>query len=167
MFRRLAIRAGIPLSAVALVLMIAGCGGDDSSADSSATTTDEVATSTTPVANACPADGCKITITDTVREGDEIAITWEANFVPDVSRNHIHVYWDTYTADQVSSDAEARGVTQGEWVPTDVVPTYVTEGAVAVAKRGDSTTLCVTAGDRDHAVIDSSLVDCRDVSDLL
>jgi len=155
----------VPVSIITLALV--GCGGDDTSAGSSDTTTDEVATSPIPVANACPADGCSITITDVAREGDEIAVTWEANFVPDVSRNHIHVYWDTYTADQVSSDAESRGVTQGEWVPTDVVPTYVTEGAVAVAVRGDSTTICVTTGDRDHAVIDSSLVDCRDVSDLL
>ena len=165
MFRSVAIRVVVPVSV--MTLAFAGCGGDDASEGSSATTTDDVATSTTPVANACPPDGCKITITDAVREGDEIAVTWEANFVPDVSRNHIHVYWDIYTANQVSSDAEARGVAQGEWVPTDVVPTYVTEGAVSVAKRGDSTTLCVTAGDRDHVVIDSSLVDCRDVSDLL
>jgi hypothetical protein len=123
--------------------------------------------SAAPVANACPPEGCTITIVDAAREGDEIAVTWETNFKPDISRNHIHVYWDIYTADQVSSDAEARGVTQGEWVPTDVVPTYVTESAVSVDTRGDSTTICVTAGDRDHAVIDASLVDCRDVSDLL
>lgn len=162
-------RVVVPASllAIAFSFALAGCGDDESSADAVATTAVEVPASSAPVANACPAEGCTITITDAVREGDEIAVTWEANFVPDVSKNHIHLYWDTYTADQVSSDAEARGVTQGEWVPTDVVPTYVTGGAVAVAKRGDSTTLCVTAGDRDHAVIDSSLVDCRDVSDLL
>jgi hypothetical protein len=109
----------------------------------------------------------QIKIVDATRQGDEIAITWEPNFVPDVSRNHIHVYWDRYTADQVSSDAESRGVSQGEWVPTDVVPTYVTGSAVSVATRGDSTTICVTAGDRDHVVIDAALVDCRDVADLL
>jgi hypothetical protein len=120
-----------------------------------------------PVANACSAEGCAITIVDAARQGDEIAVTWEANFKPDVAKNHIHVYWDIYTADQVSSDAEARGVKQGEWVPTDVVPTYVTESAVSVDTRGGSKTICVTAGDRDHAVIDASIVDCRDVSDLL
>ena len=87
--------------------------------------------------------------------------------MPDVSKNHIHIYWDIYKADQVSSDAEDRGVKQGEWVPTDEVPTYETESAVSTANRGDSTTLCVTAGDRDHAVIDSEIVDCYDVSDLL
>lgn len=164
MFNIVPMRFVVPVSVMALALV--GCGGDETSG-SSDTTTDEVTTSAAPVANACPADGCKITIADATREGNEIAVTWEANFVPDVSRNHIHVYWDIYTADQVSSDAESRGVTQGEWVPTDAVPVYVTEGAVSVTKRGGSTTICATAGDRDHAVIDSSLVDCRDVSDLL
>ena len=157
---------GVLVFSVSLVaLFLAGCGSDEPTAGSG---TDETTTeSSAPVANACPAEGCKITIVDVAKDGGEIAVTWEANFVPDVSKNHIHVYWDRYTADQVSSDAEARGVTQGEWVPTDVVPTYVTESAVAVATRGDSTTLCVTAGDRDHVVIDATLVDCRDVADLL
>jgi len=148
-------------------MALAACGNDEPSEGATAGPPATGPTSSGPVANACPADGCAITIVDAAREGDEIAVTWEANFDPDVSKNHIHVYWDIYTADQVSSDAEARGVTQGEWVPTDVVPTYVTESAVSVDTRGDSTTICVTAGDRDHAVIDASLVDCRDVSDLL
>ena len=90
-----------------------------------------------------------------VAEGDELKLTWDANFVPSASNNHIHVYWDTYTAEQVSNDAAARGVDQGEWVPTDAFPDYVTEGATSVANRGDSTQLCVTAGDSDHNVIDS------------
>jgi hypothetical protein len=156
-------RVLVSVSLLALVLV--GCGSDEPTAGSG--TGETTAGSEAPVANACPAEGCQIRIVDTARDGDEIAVTWEANFVPDVSKNHIHVYWNIYTADQVSSDAEARGVTQGEWVPTDAMPTYVTESAVAVATRGDSTTICVTAGDRDHAVIDATLVDCRDVADLL
>jgi hypothetical protein len=149
-----------------LALILAACGGGAATSTpgtETPTTTDAQA----PVANACPAEGCQITILNAERDGDEIAVTWEANFVPDISRNHIHVYWDIYTADQVSSDAEARGVTQGEWVPTDVVPTFVTQDVVSVAMRGESTTICVTAGDRDHAVIDATLVNCRDVADLL
>jgi hypothetical protein len=71
---------------------------------------------------------------------------------------------EIYTYD---SPEEARDEQQGEWVPTDAVPTYVTESAVAVAERGDSTMLCATAADRDHVVLDSSIVDCIDVSDLL
>jgi hypothetical protein len=120
-----------------------------------------------PVANACPPEGCEITIVDVEAAGDEVLVTWEANFEPDISRNHIHVYWDIYTADQVSDDAEDRGVTQGDWHPTDAYPTYTTGSAVSVANRGDSTTLCVTAADRNHVVLDSSIVDCRDVSSLL
>jgi hypothetical protein len=154
-----------PLSIAALALV--ACGSDEPSGGPLSGPTATEPTSAAPVANACPADGCAIAIVDVAREGKEIAVTWEANFVPNVSKNHIHVYWDIYSADQVSSDAEARGVTQGEWVPTDVIPTYVTESAVSVDTRGDSTTICVTAGDRDHAVIDSSIVDCQDVSDLL
>lgn len=163
MTNRLAARVLVSVSLMALVLV--GCGSDEPTVEPGAggTTTGPAS----PVANACPAEGCKIRIVDAARDGDEIAVTWEANFVPDISKNHIHVYWDIYTAEQVSSDAEANGVTQGEWVPTDAIPTYVTESAVAVATRGDSTTICVTAGDRDHAVIDAALVDCRDVAELL
>jgi hypothetical protein len=151
----------------AIAFALVSCGSSEPSEGSAPTKTADATTSLAPVANACPADGCAIRIVDATREGDEIAVTWETNFAPDVSKNHIHIYWDIYSADQVSSDAEARGVKQGEWVPTDAVPTYVTESAVSVDTRGDSTTICVTAGDRDHAVIDASIVDCRDVADLL
>jgi hypothetical protein len=162
MSRSAAQRIAVLVSFAALAFV--ACGSEEPAAPAAPA---EGSASVEPVANACPPEGCTITIVDAAREGDEIAVTWETNFKPDVSRNHIHVYWDIYTADQVSSDAEARGVTQGEWVPTAVVPTYVTESAVSVDTRGGSTTICVTAGDRDHAVIDASLVDCRDVSDLL
>lgn len=164
MLRRVSRRSAV-VGAVA-VLALSACGSDEPSEGS--TPGSPVAGSPTPtaVANACPAEGCIIEIVDVQRDGGELAVTWETNFAPDVSKNHIHVYWDIYTADQVSSDAEDRGVKQGEWVPTDV-ETYVTESAVSVDKRGGSTTICVTAGDRDHAVIDSSIVDCQDVSDLL
>jgi hypothetical protein len=149
-------------------LLLAACDSDEPSEGSANTPVATAsATSSAPVSNACPVDGCSITIVDAAKDGDEIAVTWETNFAPDISKNHIHIYWDIYTADQVTSDAEARGEEQGEWVPTADVPTYVTESAVSVANRGDSTTLCATAGDRDHAVIDSSIVDCFDVSDLL
>lgn len=165
------VRAG--LVGVAVVLLLVGCGTDD---DGDAATDPDVVvngdgagddTGDDPVANACPAEGCEIEIVDVVPEGDELSITWEANFLPDVSRNHIHVYWDTYTADEVSADADDRGAEQGAWEVTDAYPTYVTEGAVSPGERGDSTTICVTASDRDHAVIDAGLVDCRDVADVL
>lgn len=144
--------------AAAMVLVLAACGGDDTSADTGGDSNEG------PVSNACPSDGCEIRIAEVTTVGDELGVTFDANFLPDVSRNHIHIYWDTYTADQVSSDAESRGVTQGDWHPTDAYPNYTTESAVSMANRGDSTTLCVTAADRDHAVLDSSIVHCVDVS---
>jgi hypothetical protein len=159
--------AGLVLAAGLLIGLAAGCGGDDDNGSSTTTSTEATGQSTPEGENACPVEGCEITITEVVPEGDELRITWNANFTPDASRNHIHVYWDTYTADQVSNDAASRGVDQGEWVPTDAYPEYVTEGATSVANRADSTTLCVTTGDSDHNVIDSSIVDCFDVADLL
>lgn len=163
-------RLSFPSASVLILgtaLALGACGSDEPAADVATTPTTSTTTTAEAVANACPVDGCMITIVDAASEGDEIAVTWEANFKPDVSKNHIHVYWDRYTAEQVSSDAEANGLKQGEWVPTDEVPTYVTGSAMSVDNRGDSTTICVTAGDRDHVVTDPSLVDCRDVSDLL
>jgi hypothetical protein len=155
---------------VALVLaalVAAGCSDDDDSVSTATTTTQAPADDASSGQNACPVEGCKITISDVVPEGDELRITWSANFTPDFSKNHIHVYWDTYTADQVTNDAVDRGQTQGEWVPTDDYPEFVTEDVVSTSARGDSTTVCVTAADRDHNVIDSSIVDCRDVSAVL
>lgn len=160
MHSRLSRRIGIFVSAT---VILAAC-GTDSGLEAATTGSSGDAG---PVANACPPEGCEITITDAMAEEEELKVSWEANFEPDVSRNHIHIYWDTYTADQVSSDAEDRGVTQGDWHPTDAYPEYVTESAASVANRGDSTTLCVTAADRDHVVLDSSVVNCRDVSSAL
>lgn len=150
---------------IVLVMAAAGCSNDDN-AEPVATTQGDDATQA-DAQNACPVDGCEISITDVQLEGQELRVVWTANFDPDFAKNHIHVYWDTYTADQVSNDAGARGQTQGEWVPTGDYPEFVTEGAVSTSARGTSTTVCVTAGDRDHNVIDSSIVDCRDVSALL
>lgn len=120
-----------------------------------------------PVGNACPPEGCEIAITDVSKEGDELKVVWEANFLPDVSRNHIHVFWDTFKAEEVSSDAEPNGFTQGDWVPTADYPTFTTQGAMSVENRAESTTICVTAADRDHAVLDPAITQCVDVSSSL
>ncbi len=118
--------------------------------------------------NACPADGCTLSISEfNADEGGEVLVTFDANFAPDFSANHIHIYWDTYTADQVSADAADRGVEQGAWVATDEFPTYLTEADVSIEARDGSTTLCVTAADGDHNVIDSSVFECVDVSGAL
>jgi hypothetical protein len=148
---------------VALTLTLGACGSDKSASPAATTSV----ASNAGRQNACPVDGCAITILDAQRVGKEIRLKWKANYAPDFSKNHIHVYWDIYTADQVSNDAADRGVKQGEWVPTGDYPVYITSGAVSTAKRKGSTKICVTAGDRDHNVIDASIVNCRDVSNLL
>jgi len=170
---------GLLLPVLALLFLLAGCGDDDdgdtegdttaetAAADTGAeTSADTGETAETDGGNACPPDGCTITIAAVAADtdGSELVMTFDANFSPDIAGNHFHVYWDTFEADQVSSDATERGVTQGDWHPTDDYPDYTTTEATSVTQRGDSETLCVTAGDRDHAVIDASSVACTDVS---
>jgi hypothetical protein len=150
---------------IAAVVALSACGDDDSDSAGSATT--EAPATTAGAQNACPQDGCEIKINDAAKDGSELKLTLEANFQPDLSRNHIHVYWDTYTAEQVSDDAASRGVEQGSWHPTAEYPTYVTKSEASVARRSGSTEICVTAGDRNHNVIDAERFECRDVSALL
>ena len=160
--------AWVSLAALSTAVLMSSCGSDaKTAATSSPPKSSSSSTSTASLANACPVDGCRIEITKVEKSGTELRVTWTANFTPNFSKNHVHVYWDKYTADQVSNDAKARGVVQGEWVPTDAYPVYVTGDVVSTTKRGTSTKLCVTAGDRDHNVIDSSIVNCRDVANLL
>lgn len=147
-----------------LALVASACGSDG---DNTASGTSSGDSGERPAQNACPSDGCSIKILSTEASGGEIEITWSSNFDPDVAKNHIHLYWDAFSADQVSGDAADRGVEQGTWLPTDAYPGLVTSDVISVAERLGSTTLCVTAADRDHSVIDSSAVDCKDVSDLL
>lgn len=125
------------------------------------------AADTTPVQNACPKDGCEVSIVSVEAADSELKIEFKANYAPEVARNHIHIYWDTYSSDQVSKDAKSRGVVQGNWHPTGDYPIYITQSDASVSARDSSTTLCVTAADRDHNVIDSSIVQCVDVGDKL
>lgn len=147
-----------------LALLAASCGSDNET-----TSGDEGDDSASAAAtqNACPSGGCTIDFASITTSGDELEITWDINFDPDINNNHIHIYWDLFDAAQVSNDAADNGLTQGEWVPTDTAPSYVTEGAVSTSVRGDSTTLCLVAADRDHNVIDAGAEVCRDVSEYL
>jgi hypothetical protein len=124
-----------------------------------------------PLPNSCPAEGCEVAITAAEAGPDgEIELTFEANYTPDFEQNHIHVFWDSQETGAVSSDYEAKGYeVQGKWHPTDEYPVYITQSDASVGSvsRGSSTTVCVTAADTDHAVIDAAIFDCRDVSDLL
>ena len=70
----------------------------------------------------------------------------------------------------MSSDYAEQGYeVQGKWHPTDEYPVYVTQSDAAVdsSSREDSTMICVTAADGDHAVIDASIYNCTDVAALL
>lgn len=116
--------------------------------------------------NACPVDGCQIKIVDVKKSGDELALTLESNFSPDMSKNHIHVWWgENFTIEQVSNNAETvHNVKQGDWHPTADYPSYVTQSAVSTAVRGTAKTICVSAGDRNHDIIDVKISQCVDVS---
>jgi hypothetical protein len=119
-----------------------------------------------PLPNACPVDGCEVKIVGVEKEGNELRVTLEANYTPDMSRNHVHVWWgDNYKIEQVSNNAEpVHKVKQGEWHPTADYPTYITQSAASTSVRGSAKTLCVSAADRNHDILDVSKLNCVDVS---
>lgn len=127
------------------------------------------ATAQETLPNACPVDGCEVKIVDVSKVGDELQLTFETNFQPDMSKNHFHVWWgDLYTVEQVSNNAEPTyGVKQGDWHPTDEFPTYTTQSAASVTLRNGTRTLCVSAADRNHDILDPKVYDCADVGDHL
>lgn len=118
------------------------------------------------MANACPVDGCIVKIVEIKKAGDELEITFDANFAPDVTKNHFHVWWgEKFTVEQVGRNAEPEhGVSQGSWHRHADYPVYVTQGAASVSVREAATTVCVTAADRGHNVLDVALYDCQDAS---
>lgn len=119
--------------------------------------------------NACPIDGCIVKITSIAKAGDELELTFDSNFQPDVSKNHFHVWWgELYTVEQVGRNAQSTfGVEKGRWHRHDDYPTYVTTNAASTAMRNGATTICVTAADRGHNVLDAKLFHCVDASDHL
>lgn len=116
--------------------------------------------------NACPVDGCQVKIEVVKKSGSELELTLKANFTPDVSKNHVHVWWgEKYTVKQVGRNAvPVHGVKQGRWHRHDDYPKYVTTGAASTNARENAKTLCVTAADRGHNVLDAKLYHCVDVS---
>lgn len=118
--------------------------------------------------NSCPVDGCVVTILGVEKEGDEMRVEFEANFAPSISKNHVHVWWgELYDVKQVTANAESTyGVEQGAWHPTDSYPSYLTTSEASVQKRGEATSLCVTAADRNHNILDPELSHCLSVDDL-
>lgn len=116
--------------------------------------------------NACPVDGCEVGIVEAKKSGSEITLTLKANIKPDMSKNHIHVWWgENYKIEQVTGNAETDyKVKQGEWHPTDDYPTYVTQSAASTSVRGTATTLCVSVSDGNHNILDIKKLHCVDVS---
>lgn len=119
--------------------------------------------------NACPVDGCEVRIVEVKPSGDELELTFDSNFTPDVSKNHFHVWWgEQYTVKQVGRNAEPQfKVKQGRWHRHDDYPKYITQGAASTGVRTGAVTVCVTAADRDHNVLDANIFNCVDASDKL
>ena len=117
--------------------------------------------------NACPVDGCDVKILKVARSGDELELTFEANFTPDVSKNHFHVWWgENFTVEQVGRNAQTvHGVKQGRWHRHADYPTYITQGAASTSVRGEAVTICVSSADRNHNILDVKVFHCVDVSD--
>ena len=119
--------------------------------------------------NACPVDGCEVKIVGVKRSGAELELTFDSNFTPDNSKNHFHVWWgENFTVEQVGRNAAPLyGVKQGQWHRHDDYPTYITQGAASTSVRGDAVTLCVSAADRNHNILDVKIYHCVDVKDKL
>lgn len=117
--------------------------------------------------NACPVDGCEVRIVSVEKNGDELTITYEANFTPDVSKNHFHAWWgESYAVEQVGRNAQSEfNVEQGRWHRHDEYPAYVTKEAASTSARDGATTMCVTAADRDHNILDATKYHCVGVQD--
>lgn len=119
--------------------------------------------------NACPVDGCTAWFKTASNNGEEITLEVESNFLPDMSKNHFHIWWgENFTVQQVSANAETvSNVTQGDWHPTSEYPNYTTASAASTTVRGDATTLCVSPADRNHDILDFNQVHCVDLAEIL
>ncbi len=119
--------------------------------------------------NACPVDGCEVKIVGVEKSGEELEITFKSNFSPDVSKNHFHVWWgENFTVEQVGRNAQTvYGVKQGRWHRHADYPTYTTQGASSTRVRGEAVTICVSAADRNHNILDVKSYQCVDASDKL
>jgi hypothetical protein len=127
------------------------------------------ATALAEMPNACPVDGCDVKITSVARAGQELEVTFTSNFKPDVSKNHFHMWWgENFTVEQVGRNAEpVFGVKQGRWHRHADYPVYITQGAASTTVRGNAVTLCVSAADRNHNILDTAIYHCINAADQL
>jgi hypothetical protein len=119
--------------------------------------------------NACPVDGCVVKIKSLALDDGEIKIEFETNFLPSMSKNHIHVWWgENFDIKQITSDAENKyGLKHGKWHPTGDYPIYTTRKGASMKSRGEATTICVTASDRSHIIFNPEEKDCKSIANLL
>lgn len=116
--------------------------------------------------NSCPVDGCEVEIVSVRNaENGEYAVAFRADFTPQLSKNHIHIWWgENWKVTQVTANAmTVYNNPQGVYHPIDDYPGYTTKGVVSAQKRGDAMTLCVTAADRNHNILDPTLYNCHRV----
>lgn len=149
-------------------------GGTTSDADVSATTQAPPYTSTTtsttsttmaPIYPCTGVDEPCVIITDlTVDENGAVQVTWEPqNFVPDVDQGyHAHLFWNTYTAAQASTDAPAAEQALWDAVEETV---HTSQQVLTMANRPpDATGVCAATGLAPaHVVPNPSLVHCVDL----
>ena len=119
--------------------------------------------------NACPVDGCIVKIVNVKQSGKELELTFESNFSPKVTKNHFHIWWkENFTVKQVGKNAKStHGVTQGRWHLTDNFPNYVTRASASTGVREGAKTMCVSASDRGHIILDINVYHCVNVADHL
>jgi hypothetical protein len=117
----------------------------------------------------CPQEGCRVKIKEIRSDGTELLLTFQANFRPKMPGKHIHVWWgENFTIEQEGLNAlSAYGVPKGEWDYTDDYPQHSTHGPSSTAARADAHTLCVSAADLNHNIIDVTKFDCVDAKDYL
>lgn len=117
----------------------------------------------------CPQEGCRVKITEIKSAGSELRLTFEANFKPKMPGTHIHVWWgENFTIEQVGLNAQTKyGVPTGEWDYTDDYPDHSTHGPSSTHARSDAHTLCVSAADNNHNIVDISKFYCLDAKNFL
>jgi WD40 repeat protein len=78
-----------------------------------------------------------VKIVDVKQSGDELEVTFDSNFTPDVSKNHFHVWWgEKFTVQQLGRNAEPEfGVQQGSWHRHDDYLVYLSQGAASTGAR--------------------------------
>jgi len=129
-------------------------------------------TSTTSTSTTvAPTDPCTgvaepcVIITDVAVDDDgAVQVTWEPqNFEPDVEQGyHAHLFWNTFTAAQASTDAPAAE--QALWDAVDRT-VHTSDQVLTLANRpSDATGVCAATGIAPaHVVPNPSLVHCVDL----